>query len=288
MRSRAPRSLWICGQLLRSSPHTHRLNNNRRIQDLRPCVPRPQNRQFQLSPAERTVDADQAPRKAVSPVRCSPTCFCTTRSTGGCNESIHASALSVMRMMRSFIAGAKGRRGRCWKPSEDGWPTAVWNCIRRRPKSSTARTTIGGAGTSESSSTFSAIPSNLGGPRIGGGATSSASCRRSVPRRRRRCAGPFASGGWHRAGTIKPLEDLARLINPAVRGWMNYYGRFYRSQCVQVLRRVNVALARWARRKYKRFKRRERASMHWLGRVARRDPKLFVLWQLGVRPEAGG
>ena len=26
--------------------------------------------------------------------------------------------------------------------------------------------------------------------------------------------------------------------------------------------------------------------MHWLGRIARRDPKLFVLWQLGVRPDA--
>jgi len=25
-----------------------------------------------------------------------------------------------------------------------------------------------------------------------------------------------------------------------------------------------------------------------LGRIALRDPKLFVLWQLGVRPEAGG
>ena len=95
---------------------------------------------------------------------------------------------------------------------------------------------------------------------------------------------------WRMASTRnnQTLEDLARLINPAVRGWMNYYGRFYRSKCVQVLRGVNVALARWARRKYKRFKRRERASMHWLGRVARRDPKLFVLWQLGVRPEAGG
>ena len=95
---------------------------------------------------------------------------------------------------------------------------------------------------------------------------------------------------WRMASTRnnQTLEDLARLVNPAVRGWMHYYGRFYRSKCVQVLRRVNVALARWARRKYKRFKRRERASMHWLGRVARRDPHLFVLWQLGIRPEAGG
>ena len=94
---------------------------------------------------------------------------------------------------------------------------------------------------------------------------------------------------WRMASTRnnQSLEDLARLIDPAVRGWMNYYGRFYRSKCIQVLRSVNVALARWARRKYKRLRRRDRASMHWLGRIARRDPNLFVLWQLGIRPEAG-
>ena len=94
---------------------------------------------------------------------------------------------------------------------------------------------------------------------------------------------------WRMASTRnnQQLEDLARFSNPVVRGWMNYYGRFYRSKCVQVLRHFNEALARWARRKYKRFVRRERASSHWLGCIARRDPNLFVLWQLGVRPEAG-
>src|SRR6516225_5167281 len=94
---------------------------------------------------------------------------------------------------------------------------------------------------------------------------------------------------WRMASTRnnQRLEDLARLTNPVVRGWMNYYGRFYRSKCVQVLRHLNEALGRWAQRKFKRFKRRERASMHWLGCIARRDPNLFVLWQLGVRPEAG-
>jgi group II intron reverse transcriptase/maturase len=95
---------------------------------------------------------------------------------------------------------------------------------------------------------------------------------------------------WRMASTRnnQSLEDLARLVNPSVRGWMNYYGRFYRSKCVRVLRHLNEALAAWARRKYKRFHRRERASMHWLGRIARRDPDLFVLWRLGVIPEAGG
>ena len=69
---------------------------------------------------------------------------------------------------------------------------------------------------------------------------------------------------------------------------MNYYGRFYQWKCVEVLRHLNKALARGARWKYRRFRRRERASMYWLGRIARRDPRLFVLWQLGVRLEAGG
>jgi RNA-directed DNA polymerase len=82
---------------------------------------------------------------------------------------------------------------------------------------------------------------------------------------------------WRMASTRnnQRLEDLARHVNPVVRGWMNYYGRFYRSKCVQVLRHLNEALAAWVRRKYTRFRRRrERASMHWLGRIARRDPQL--------------
>jgi len=94
---------------------------------------------------------------------------------------------------------------------------------------------------------------------------------------------------WRLASTRNNLrlEDLARVVNPVVRGWMNYYGRFYRSKCVQALRPLNVALAAWARRKYRKFRRRERASMHWLAGIARRDPTLFVLWQLGVKPDAG-
>lgn len=94
---------------------------------------------------------------------------------------------------------------------------------------------------------------------------------------------------WRMASTRnnQRLEDLARVVNPVVRGWMNYYGRFYRSKCVQTVRHLNEALAAWARRKYRRFRRRERASMYWLGRIAQRDPNLFVLWQLGMKPAAG-
>ena len=85
----------------------------------------------------------------------------------------------------------------------------------------------------------------------------------------------------------QPMEDLARLTDATVRGWMNYYGRFYRSLCVRVLRYLNQVLAQWAREKLKRLRGHKRKSVHWLGRVAQRQPNLFALWQLGVRPATG-
>lgn len=90
---------------------------------------------------------------------------------------------------------------------------------------------------------------------------------------------------WRLASrTFLSLEELARLINPVVRGWQNYYGRFYRSKCVGVLRYLNRAIAHWARRKYKRLRNRKRASMQWLRRLAHRQPAMFDLWRLGVTP----
>ena len=94
---------------------------------------------------------------------------------------------------------------------------------------------------------------------------------------------------WRMAATRsnQSLEALARLVNPRIRGWMHYYGRFYRSRCVQTLRYLDEELVRWVLRKKKRFRRKERAATHWLGRIARRDPNSFVHWQLGCKPAAG-
>ena len=38
------------------------------------------------------------------------------------------------------------------------------------------------------------------------------------------------------------------MINPVVAGWMNYYGRFYRSRLTPLLQRINTYLMRWAGR----------------------------------------
>ena len=83
----------------------------------------------------------------------------------------------------------------------------------------------------------------------------------------------------------KSLDDLARMFNNVVQGWINYYGRFYRSWLVRFLRRLNRLLVRWACRKYKRLHRRERRAMAWLVAIARRSPRLFAHWRLGARPD---
>src|SRR5699024_9234589 len=48
------------------------------------------------------------------------------------------------------------------------------------------------------------------------------------------------------------LADLAEAINPIIRGWMAYYGAFYRSALYSLLARINGYLMRWIRRKYRR------------------------------------
>jgi RNA-directed DNA polymerase len=73
------------------------------------------------------------------------------------------------------------------------------------------------------------------------------------------------------------LTELARKINPIVRGWMQYYGAYYRSALYTLLGRINAYLMRWIRKKYKRLRGYKKAKAAW-ERVTRRDPGLFAHW----------
>ncbi len=78
----------------------------------------------------------------------------------------------------------------------------------------------------------------------------------------------------------KSLDDLARMFNSHIRGWINYYGRFYPSALYPTLRRIDVFLARWAYRKFKSLHRHKTRAIHWLQRIARRQTWLFAHWSL--------
>jgi len=85
----------------------------------------------------------------------------------------------------------------------------------------------------------------------------------------------------------KEIIDLSKMFNPVIRGWINYYGRFYKSALYTVLRHMNKALVHWARRKYKKIERHRTRAERWMGRISRQLPKLFAHWQMGIFPTAG-
>ena len=95
--------------------------------------------------------------------------------------------------------------------------------------------------------------------------------------------------GWRLGATRnnQSLEMITRFINPQVRGWVQYYGQYYRSALASVLRHLERALVYWVRRKFKRLRRHQRRATYWLGRVARREPHLLYSWQIGFRPATG-
>ena len=91
---------------------------------------------------------------------------------------------------------------------------------------------------------------------------------------------------WHIARrSDKSLTELAQMFNSIVQGWINYYGRFYKSMLYPLLRRINEHLVRWACRKYKRLRRREKRARELLARAARRYPALFAHWRFGLKPD---
>jgi RNA-directed DNA polymerase len=77
--------------------------------------------------------------------------------------------------------------------------------------------------------------------------------------------------------TRHSFAELARKINPIVRGWMQYYGAFYRSALCPFLARINAYLMRWIRKKYKRLRPFRKALPCWQ-RITRQYPRLFAHW----------
>ena len=84
----------------------------------------------------------------------------------------------------------------------------------------------------------------------------------------------------------KELLDLSRMFNSVIRGWINYYGKFYKSEMYSTLRHINKALIMWARKKYKKFASHKKKAEHFLGRIAKQNPKLFKHWEIGIKPTA--
>ena len=85
-----------------------------------------------------------------------------------------------------------------------------------------------------------------------------------------------------RQQTQLALADVANRLNPLLRGWIEYYGRYTPSALSPMLRYVNQTLLRWAMRKFKRFKAHKIRASHFLQRLGRDAMGPFVHWQIGM------
>ena len=89
--------------------------------------------------------------------------------------------------------------------------------------------------------------------------------------------GKMRSWELHRK-TSASLHELAERYNPVLRGWLNYYGSFYKSAMSRVLDHFDQRLVRWARRKYRKLERHQMRGYDWLARTMGRQPRLFDHW----------
>ncbi len=90
---------------------------------------------------------------------------------------------------------------------------------------------------------------------------------------------------WHiQIKSDKSLVDLSKMFDAVLRGWNNYYSRFYPSAMQSVWRHFDGYLARWVRRKYKRFAWHKRRAYRHLDQIAKANAPLFTHWKQGIFP----
>lgn len=87
---------------------------------------------------------------------------------------------------------------------------------------------------------------------------------------------------WHLRSDLS-LEEIADQFNPVLQGWINYYGRYNRSELHSIGRHFNAVLVKWAMRKYKKLRTSFVDSVHYLEQTVKHQPNLFAHWRVGMK-----
>lgn len=97
--------------------------------------------------------------------------------------------------------------------------------------------------------------------------------------------------GKRSAGNLHATFDAAgggNMMAKPMRHCSTLHGKFYKTKLRGFMHIVNIKLASWARRKYKKLKASEMKAIRWLCGVCNRQPKLFAHWSLlGSKPTVG-
>jgi RNA-directed DNA polymerase len=83
--------------------------------------------------------------------------------------------------------------------------------------------------------------------------------------------------------THKELKDIAKLVNPKLNGWINYFWEFYRTEVYRTMEYFDIILARWAMKKFNGRQSGFINAHKWILKVSREQPNLFPHWKLKAR-----
>jgi RNA-directed DNA polymerase len=76
------------------------------------------------------------------------------------------------------------------------------------------------------------------------------------------------------------VKEIAARMNPAVRGWIQYYGAFFPSELNFLAHHLDKLIYRWVIRKYKKHGSNFKRAKNWMERVKCKIPDRFVHWNL--------
>jgi RNA-directed DNA polymerase len=95
--------------------------------------------------------------------------------------------------------------------------------------------------------------------------------------------------GWRlRRQASLSLERIAHRLNPILRGWWQYYGRFYPTELwTKLFRYFDERLGAWLRQKHKLLRQNRGRSLRVLSRMAQQNSDLFVHWKILGRAMVG-
>jgi RNA-directed DNA polymerase len=91
-----------------------------------------------------------------------------------------------------------------------------------------------------------------------------------------------------RRWTRHNIQDIAVDLNDRLRGWINYYGKFYGSALQKIFKMFNQILLRWAMKRYKKLRGKWMKAWNWLSQIALENKELFAHWKIGMTPKLAG
>ena len=83
------------------------------------------------------------------------------------------------------------------------------------------------------------------------------------------------------------IEEIAEEINPVVRAWINYYGKFYQATLRNFMQEINRRIVKWVRSKYLKVRPSILKGLRWLKQISDKQPDLFAHWTIGTTPSVG-